>query len=315
MSAFYALFPVFLVILLGVALRRFNLVSEQHWYAIDQFCYRVLFPALIFREIASADFASVPVFGMAMAMVASVLSMAALLWALRRQFLQMPGIGAPQFASLFQGATRWHTFIALAITPVLFGPEALALGALGAAAMIPLLNVLSVWVHAATLGQGGVDLRSMAMQVLRNPFVLSSVGGVAWQVLGLPMPWPVFDVLQIVGNGALGLALIAAGGGLQLASLRSTRMAVGLAVVLKLMLMPAFMAVWCFVFGVSGTAAMVAILCGAVPTASGAYVLARQMGGDAALVASIMTAQIVAAAITIPLVLTIAEMLILVPQG
>ena len=45
---------------------------------------------------------------------------------------------------------------------------------------------------------------------------------------------------------------------------------------------------------------------GAVPTGSGAYVLARQMGGDAPMVANILTAQVIVAALTIPLVLTLA---------
>jgi malonate transporter and related proteins len=305
MAAFFALFPVFLVILLGAALRRSSLVSDAHWLAIDQVCYRVLFPALVFREIAAADFTAVPVFGMALAMIAAILTMAAMLITLRRQISGALDLTAPQFASLFQGATRWHTFIALAIIPVMFGEGALALGALGAAAMIPLLNVMSVWVHVATLGQGAMGLRSIADAIIRNPFVLSSLGGVAWQVLGLPLPWPLFEVLGIVGNGALGLALIAAGGGLRIAALRDTQVPVAVAVVLKLLVMPVFMWVWCQVFGVTGLAATIVVLCGSVPTASAAYVLARQMGGDAALVASIMTVQIMAAAFTIPLVLTI----------
>jgi malonate transporter len=74
--------------------------------------------------------------------------------------------------------------------------------------------------------------------------------------------------------------------------------------VLKLLVLPFFMYVALRVFGVSGTPAAVAILCSAVPTGSGAYVLARQMGGDAPLVANILTAQVVCAAVTIPLILT-----------
>ena len=42
----------------------------------------------------------------------------------------------------------------------------------------------------------------------------------------------------------------------------------------------------------------------AVPTGSGAYILARRMGADAALVANILTAQVICAVVTIPLVLT-----------
>jgi predicted permease len=69
--------------------------------------------------------------------------------------------------------------------------------------------------------------------------------------------------------------------------------------------MPIFMALWLWVLGVSGEAASVAILCGAVPTGSGAYVLAKQMGGDAPMIASILTLQVICAAVTIPLVLSL----------
>jgi predicted permease len=41
-----------------------------------------------------------------------------------------------------------------------------------------------------------------------------------------------------------------------------------------------------------------------VPTASGAYILARQMGGDGPLMAEILSFQTVLAMLTIPLVLT-----------
>jgi malonate transporter len=42
-----------------------------------------------------------------------------------------------------------------------------------------------------------------------------------------------------------------------------------------------------------------------VPTGSGAYVLARQMGGDAPLIASILTLQVIVAAFTLPVITTL----------
>jgi predicted permease len=78
-----------------------------------------------------------------------------------------------------------------------------------------------------------------------------------------------------------------------------------LATLLKLLVMPILMAAWLWVLGVSGEAASVAILCGAVPTGSGAYILAKQMGGDAPMIASILTLQVICAAVTIPLVLSL----------
>jgi malonate transporter and related proteins len=53
---------------------------------------------------------------------------------------------------------------------------------------------------------------------------------------------------------------------------------------------------------ISGTAQHVAVICAAVPTGSGAYVLAKKMGGDAPLVASILTLQVIVAALTLPVI-------------
>jgi predicted permease len=77
-------------------------------------------------------------------------------------------------------------------------------------------------------------------------------------------------------------------------------------VVLKLLAMPLIMAGTLMLMGVEGQAFAVAMLCAAVPTGSGAYVLARQMGGDAPMVANMLTLQVIAAALTIPLVLYLA---------
>jgi hypothetical protein len=47
------------------------------------------------------------------------------------------------------------------------------------------------------------------------------------------------------------------------------------------------------------------VLFGALPTASSAYILARQMGGDHTLVATLLTVETAVSAISLPLVLLI----------
>ena len=50
-------------------------------------------------------------------------------------------------------------------------------------------------------------------------------------------------------------------------------------------------------------AAAVAVLFNGLPTAPSAYILARQMGGEARLMASIITAQVALSALTLPILL------------
>jgi malonate transporter and related proteins len=130
--AFTALLPVFLIVLLGLALRAMGLVRPDQWGAIDHVCYYVLFPAIIIRAIATADLTGVPVAAMVAAIVLGLATMFALLLGLRRPLSRLLGLDGPAFSSFFQGSTRFHTFIMLAIVPAILGTEALALAALAA---------------------------------------------------------------------------------------------------------------------------------------------------------------------------------------
>ncbi len=82
-------------------------------------------------------------------------------------------------------------------------------------------------------------------------------------------------------------------------------LAATIAVLLKLVVMPILavaLAVW---FGISGANLAIVTVCSAVPAASSAYVLARQMGGDAPLLAQIITLQTILAAITMTIAIAL----------
>jgi malonate transporter and related proteins len=115
-----ALLPVFIVILAGFALNWSGLIQERHWASVDHVCYFVLFPAIIFKEIAAADFSAVPVWPMAAAMMLALCTMFAGLLASRRLISVAMMLDGPRYSSVFQAATRWHTFIAFAIIPLVF---------------------------------------------------------------------------------------------------------------------------------------------------------------------------------------------------
>jgi malonate transporter and related proteins len=300
-----ALLPVFLVIIAGLLLTTSGLVQESQWSGVNHVCYFVLFPAIIFKEIAAADFAGLPIWRMAFAMILALMTMFAVLLASRRILSTALALDGPQFSSVFQGATRWHTFIAFAIIPLLFGRDALALGAVAAAAMTPLLNVANIAVISLCATGHPPDPKKLAVSILRNPFFISSAAGVAYKLTALPFPSLALITFDMVGRGALGLALLTAGAGLRLGEPAKTAMPIALATALKLAVMPLFTWAWLEGLGVTGTPAAVAVLCTGVPTGAGAYVLARHLGGDAPLVASIMTVQVICAAITLPIVLAL----------
>ncbi len=108
-------------------------------------------------------------------------------------------------------------------------------------------------------------------------------------------------MLEILGRAALPLGLISVGAGLELASLRRAGGPMLLASGFKLVALPAIAAAGLLLMGVDGLTATVALMFAALPTSATSYVMARQLGGDYTLMASIITAETLFAVLTLPL--------------
>lgn len=302
-----AIVPVFLVILIGALARRYVIRDEAQWAGIERASYHLLFPALLVATLAKADLGKVAAGAAGLTLQMCVVGLGILLIALRRPVSGWLALDGPGFTSLVQGACRWNTAVALSIAGALFGEPGVTVAAVAAIAIIAPLNVLSVWVlarHGAN--QSRPDWLSVLRLLAINPFIWSTALGIMLNLTGLPVPTILMSVADILGRAALGTGLLIVGAGLQLAQLARPRRATLAATALRLLLLPgAVILIGPFV-GLTGAALASAAICAGVPTASAGYVLARQMGGDAPLVAEILTIQTVAALGTLPLMIAVA---------
>jgi predicted permease len=305
LTVFAALIPVFLLIVLGHGLRRTLLKHDMTWTGLEQLVYYVLFPALLITSLARANLASVPILGAGGALLLSVLVMSALCLALHPVLTRTLGIDGPAFSSIFQGSTRWQTFVALSVAGNLWGELGLTLASVAIVAMIPLLNVFCVAVLAHYAAPQRLAWPEILWTIARNPLIWACVIGLAINLTGLPVPRPAFEFLDALGRCSLALGLLVVGAGLHLEGLRRPSPAALLTVVLKLVVMPATAIALGKAFGLSGSTLGVVACCASVPAASNAYILARQLGGDAPLMAQILTLQTMAAVFTMPAVIAL----------
>ena len=145
------------------------------------------------------------------------------------------------------------------------------------------------------------------MRLAQNPLIFACLAGLTLNVSGVP-PF-IFSAIEIIGDGGLGLAMMAVGAGLQIERVAQTKWLLIVGVLIRLIGMPLLVILLCWLVGLEGLPRTIAIITGAVPTASTAYVMARKMGGDAQLMANIVTFQVVAAAVTLPVFIYIAGIL------
>jgi predicted permease len=301
-----ALLPVLLVIAAGHVFARTGLITGEQWRGIERIAYFMLFPAIIFATVSRTDFMALPAFGMSATLVLSVVSMTALALLLQPVLKTAFGISPPRFTSIFQGAVRWNTFVAMAIAEKLLGPNGLALLAVAIVAMIPLINVICVLVLSRFASGNNPSARKILLDLARNPFILSTSAGLLVNVTGVPIPGVAVSTLEMLGSAALPIGIVCVGAGLDLRALRRPGPALTCALVLKLAIMPIFGFGFATLMGLTGPALAAVMIAMSVPTAGASYLLARQMGGDAPLMAEILTLQTLAAALTMPLVFLLA---------
>lgn len=300
-----AIVPIFLLIVMGFALRRSLLKDESHWVGTELLVYYVLFPALLFRTLARAKLSEVPLFGVGGALLIAVLLMAALCLALRPVLMRRLNVNGPSFTSIFQCSCRWQTYVALAVAGNLFGDIGLTLASVAMVAMIPILNIMAVWVLAHYASPTRLSWGRILLTIGQNPFIWACGLGLAANLIGLKFPMWIDEFIDALGRSSLAIGLLVVGAGLQLRGVLRPDLPAILACVLKLVVMPAMAISLGLAFGLSGTNLAVVACCASVPTASSAYVLARQMGGDAPLVAEILTLQTGLAIITMPIAIAL----------
>ena len=147
----------------------------------------------------------------------------------------------------------------------------------------------------------------MLTKIATNPLIIACCAGLLFNYFGIPNI--IFDTVDIIGSGGLGLALLAVGAGLKLDQAAQHKMLLTIGVLTRLIGMPVIVIAMSWLVGLDGVARTVAIIAGAVPTASSAYVMARKMGGNAELMSSIVTFQVIVAFFTLPLFVYIADQL------
>jgi len=298
---FESIVPVFLLVLLGVWLRRSKLVDQGMWVGLEQFGYYFLFPALLFSTLAKADFTGMKADATAIATIGSVTVMSAALL-LSWPFFRVRDVSGATFTSIFQTATRWNGFMALAIAQKLYGPVGLSLTALVMTLIIIPINFYNVavlvWFSGRSRGLG-----FFVFKIVTNPLIVASAAGILLNLAGTSLFPPAMTAIDMLATASLSLGLVMVGAGLKIAdALRPSTPAL-LAVMLKLIVMPIFMVGASALLGIRGDALLVIALGAAVPTAMNGYVLAKQMGGDAELYAAVATLQTAASFFTIPLVI------------
>ena len=293
------LFPDFSLIACGWLLCRYTALDRRVWDQVESLVYYFLFPVLLFHSIVRSPID----FGATSNLLAAGLGVGLSGIALAYALPYLPGIGRHidrrEHAGSAQIAFRFNSFICLALADRLAGPQGLLLIAVLIGVCVPLMNVAAVWPMARHAQTG------FLRQLVRNPLIIATASGLVVNLLGLGVPTWMEPTLTRIGAASLALGLMAAGAGMQFATLaRGKALAVSLLSIRHLIL-PLIGWGLARALRLDATQAAVLMAFAAVPTASSAYVLAARMGYNGPYVAGLVTMSTLLGIVSLPFALAL----------
>ncbi len=209
MFSLNATVPVFLLMILGLFLRKIGWIDDDFADRINNFVFRVPLPLVLFSDLASVDFSRAwdiefVLFCFTVTVISIGISAAvSCLWkdkTIRGEFIQ----------SCYRSSAA---LLGIAFIQNIYGNAGMApLMIIGS---VPLYNVMAVLVlslfgkESQTLDKA--VLKQTLKGIITNPIILGIAAGLLWSALKLPVPYIMERAVENVAGTATPLGLIAMG--------------------------------------------------------------------------------------------------------
>lgn len=295
------LIPIFSLILIGYSFKHLKFPSTDFWPMADKFTYYVLMPSLLIYKLSLANINLSTTFELVSTALISIFVIFVSLLILN-YFIKFEN---KAFTSIVQGGIRFNSYVLLAFVDSVYGDKGLVLAAIVMAFVIPFINVLCISTFALYVRKGKFSLLTFLKTIVKNPLILAcAIGGVI-NGSDVVVPLVALKTLSILSNAALPIGLLSVGVGLEFKYIHSAKKELIASTLIKLIYFPIVIYGIGLVFGLSNQMLAIAVIFGAMPTAVSGYILARELGGDTTLMASIITLQTLFCMITLFLVIPI----------
>jgi len=281
------LIPIFSLILLGYFFKRIKFPSTDFWPMADKFTYYVLMPSLLIYKVSTSNIDLEQTLGLVTTALLSILIIFFSLMVLNF-FIKFNN---KAFTSIMQGGIRFNSYVFLAFVDSVYGDKGLVLAAIVMAFVIPFINVLCISTFAIYVRDDKFSFLAFFKTIIKNPLIVACAVGGLINAGDITLPVVVLKSLTILSGSALPIGLLSVGVGLEFKYLKAAKKELIISVIGKLIYFPIVIYGVGLMFGLSSEMLAIAVIFGAMPTAVSGYILARELGGDVTLMASIITLQ------------------------
>ena len=279
-----AIVPIFLIIAVGYAAKRANIIRESEVPRMNAVAFKVFMPVMCFYNVYTSDLSSavrpkllVFVFcGILLVFGMSLLYAARFVPLRERRGVVIQGLyrsnyiilGIPFAAGLIEGGDT-------------------GVAAVTSALVAPTFNVLAVAVLEAYSGKKA-DKKRLVLDILKNPLIVGSVAGILFLASGIQLPAALATAARDMARVASPLMLFLLGAFFHFGDAKEHLRELTAVTLGRLAVIPALMLSLAAALGFRGAEFVTLIAVFGSSTAVASFTMAEQMGGDAKLAGNIV---------------------------
>ncbi len=293
-----ATIPVFLLMVLGYILKVCGLVDAPFVKTLNSFNFKITLPVLLFRDIATSDFAAVWDTRYVLFCFFVTLFCIVVIWGGSALFYKNKAcIGEFVQASYRSSAA----VLGIAFIENIYGNAGMA--PLMIIGTVPLYNIAAVLILSFTKpGQAGLNkstLLSSLKDIATNPIILGILLGMLVSVSGIEFPFIVNKTIDNVSSLATPLALIGLGAGFEGRKALKQLKPTVVCTVLKLVVQPLLFLPLAVHLGFTDEKLVAILIMLGAPTTVSCYIMAKNMGHEGTLTSSVVVATTFFSAVSI----------------
>lgn len=291
--------PIFLVMVLGWGLKQTGMLNDNFVAVANRFNFQVTLPVLLLRDISSVYIQAV--FDLKYVLFCALASSVCFwgIWGGTKLCLKDSSMTGAFVQASFRSSAA---VMGLAFIQNIYGQS--AMGPLMIVGAVPLYNIYSVIVLTFEGKQNqNVDKRKKIKEayinILKNPIIISIFLGLLISLWNIRFPVVVDKTISSVAQIATPLALITLGAGFEGKKVLEKIVPTLAASFLKLVVQPLVLVPVAIALGFEGEKLIGILIMLASPTTPSCYIMAKSMGNDSTLTASIVVATTLLASFTL----------------
>lgn len=271
-----AVVPLILYLVIGMMIRKFNILTEEDVRKFNRMVFVALFPALMFENLYSADISEAFDLPLIIGACLFVLAVFGMTWVLVCRIEPSDRSRGAMIQAIYRSN---FVLMGLPVTENIFGHGNVSSTAALIMFVVPLYNVLAVILLEYFRG-GKANPKDVAKKVVTNPIIVGAMTAIIAIVFHIHVPESINQTISGMCNATTPMAMILLGASFQMSSIKGSHRNLAICVSGRLLVVPAVGLTVAALLGVRGVEFVSLIAMLAAPPAVSSYTMAEAMDSD-----------------------------------